>query len=227
MKHYLPEAKIIGALDYVEIFRLVSEGKADAVIQERQSGEFLLRNHFIGNVRAIANIRFGDQPDWQAHYYGVRKELTLLKSILDKGWDSMPYAQKQYIWNRWFRPKDQSVNNPFALTGDEQVWLNDHPVIRVPIIDLPPYLYWKEGPQGIAVDLLDLVSRKAGFEVIYSQRMSRNEGLEAVRTHGKDDLILGLEQRPERESSLSVTNTLGSFPLVIFTREEEKGIYAL
>jgi hypothetical protein len=171
----------------------------------------------------VANVQFGDQPVKYAHYYGVREDLPQLKSILDKGWNSLPTAQKERIWNRWFDSTTPG-DNLLELTADEQAWLSKHPEVRVPVIDFPPYIYWDNGPRGIAVDTLNLVGRKAGFEVIYPQQMNRDEALEAVRSHEKVDLLPGVESTPENRRAFVFSENRKSFPLVIFTRDKEKGI---
>ncbi|MBE9580274.1 MAG: transporter substrate-binding domain-containing protein [Proteobacteria bacterium] len=226
LKKYVPEAEIVLVENYPDTFQLVSQGKADAVIDVRSTTDFYLHSNVITNIHAVANLQFGNQPFMRAHYYGVRQDLPQLKSILDKGWNSLPTAQKERIWNRWFDSKTPG-DNLLRLTAEEQAWLSKHPVVRVPVIDFPPYIYWDNGPQGIAVDTLNLAGSKVGFKVAYPQQMSRDEALEAVRSHEKVDLLPGVAFTPEHERSFDFSKTQNSFPLVIFTREKEKGIYGL
>ncbi|HID06770.1 MAG TPA: transporter substrate-binding domain-containing protein, partial [Armatimonadetes bacterium] len=152
--------------------------------------------------------------------------MPLLKSILDKGWNSLPITQKKRIWNHWF---DSTTPGDIILqlTADEQAWLSEHPVVRVPVIDFPPYIYWNNGPRGIAVDTLNLAGSKIGVKVTYSQQTSRDEALQAVRSHEKADLLPGVESTPENRRSFVFSENQKSFPLVLFTRAKEKGIYGL
>jgi PAS domain S-box-containing protein len=113
------------------------------------------------------------------------------------------------------------------LSEEERVWLQQHPLVRVPVINFPPYIYWDDEPRGIAVDILRLVARKAGFEVVFSEQMTRSAAMEAVRTHETADLIPSVELTPEHEKMYCFTCNHKDFPLVIFTRKEEMEIYGL
>ena len=226
IKKYLPEAIVVQVDEYADLFSVVSSGKVDATILEQQTAGFYLRQNFITNVHAVTTVQFGDQPTLQAHYFAVRQELPILKSILDKGLSHLSITQKNRIWNRWFGSKEPVIN-PLQLTAKEQAWLHKHPIVRVPVINFPPYIYWENGAQGVFVEILDLTARNAGFQVDYSQQMDRNEGLEAVRKHEEFDLIPGVERTPEREKNFGFPKNKRRFPLVIFTRDKEKGIYGL
>ncbi|MCK4507104.1 MAG: transporter substrate-binding domain-containing protein, partial [Desulfuromonadales bacterium] len=121
----------------------------------------------------------------------------------------------------------REIKSDLLLTPEEQLWVKKHPILRVPVTDYPPLIYWNNGPQGVAVELLNLVGRKAGFKVIYPHQMSRDEGLEAIRSQQKADLLPGIKRTPEHEAFFGFTNSQLSFPLVLFAREEEKNIYGL
>ena len=226
LEKYLPDTVIVQVTDHQELFRLVSNSKVDAAVHERQSAEFFLRQNLITNIHAPTNIRFDDQPTAQGHYFVVRKELTILKSIIDKGWYFLPPAEKERIWNHWI-DKKKSVASPLILTPNEQTWLRKHPVVRIPVIDFPPFLYWKDGPKGVFIEIMKITAQKAGLEVVYQQQMTRKEAMEAVRTHEQIDLAPAVERTPENMEAFGFPTNEHKLSRVIFTREEEKGIYGL
>lgn len=226
LEKHLPDTAIVQVADHLELFRLVSNGKVDAAVHERQSAEFFLRQNLITNIHAPTNIRFDDQPPAQGHYFVVRKDLTTLKSILDKGWYFLPTAEKERIWNHWINSKKKDAPS-VILTLDEQTWLRKHPVVRIPVVDFPPYLYWKNGPQGVFTEVMEMTARKGGFEVVYQQQMTRQEAMEAVRIHEHADIVPGIERTPEHEELFGFPSNKHNFPLVIFTREKERGVYGL
>ena len=227
LEKHLPDTEIVQVNEHLELFRLVSNGKVDAAVHERQTAEFFLRQNLITNIHAPTNIRFDEQPTAQGHYFVVRKELTTLKSILDKGWNFLPTAEKERIWNHWINSKKRGVPS-VILTSDEQAWLRKHPVVNIPVVDFPPYLYWKNGPQGVFTEIMGLTAQKGGFEVVYQQQMTRQEAMEAVRNHEEQaDLVPGIERTPENEESFGFPSNKHNFPLVIFTREKERGVYGL
>ena len=226
LKKHLPDVSFIKVAGHAEKLQLVSDGKADATLVEQRIAEFYLRQQAINNVQAVSSVRFDDSPPLQAHYYAVPEKLKILKSILDKGWNILPFSEKQRIWNRWFA-NEQPDANPLELTAEEQKWLRNHPLVRVPIFDFPPFIYWDDGAKGISVETLNFAGRKAGFELTYTQEMGRLEALETVRTHEKGDLMPGVSRTPEREGSFGFTTDRRGFPQVIFTRDTQQGIYGL
>ncbi len=219
-----PGIVIIPAKDIVETFQLVTQGKADATIQMAQLADYFIRNNLISNLYSTGNVSLGDQ---RAHYYGVREDLPLLKSILDKGWNQLPYTQKQRIWDCWFNNKRHG-NKPLQLTTAEQRWLISNPVVRVRVDKFPPYMIWDNGPRGISIEMLNLIAERAGFQIEYQYGvMSWPEALENIRNHTKVDLLATVKHTLERESYMVFSKDYLKLPWVIFTRQKEKTVFAI
>lgn len=119
------------------------------------------------------------------------------------------------------------ATNQLILQPEEQIWLQQHPVVRVGVIHAPPYQFWDNGPKGISVEILNLIAAKAGFQVEYLQSVSWAESLEEIRDHKKVDLLLIAKRTPKRESFLSFSRDYLDHPYVIFTRNDEKCIFSL
>ncbi len=121
--------------------------------------------------------------------------------------------------------QDRSPNfqNNFKLTEQDKLWLDAHPVVRVRISpEYPPFEFYHEGKyKGLAVDYLDLVSKRLGirFEPVDSD-LSWSEALEHLKIKDGVDLILMLTQTAERERDIKFTKNYISFPLVIFSRKD-------
>ncbi len=102
LRRLLPECTFVLAKDVQGMFRLVAGGEADAAVQELFTGKHILREFFINNVVNSGTFKSADTPVWFAHEFAVRKELPVLKSILEKSWDLLKIPEKQELWNFWF-----------------------------------------------------------------------------------------------------------------------------
>ena len=173
-----PYSPLVRADDTLGMLRLVALGEADFCIQETSSGKYWLHKGFITNVEAKGILAPTQLPLLSAHEFGVRKDLPLLKSILDKADGAMDSAQSQRIWHRWFISEPAKEEGlPIALTEEEEQWLHDHPVIRVSNeMDWPPYDFVKDGePQGYSVDYVRLIAHKLGIQIEFVNGYSWNE----------------------------------------------------
>lgn len=225
---HLPEATFIEVQHLEEMFRLVSEGKADATIHERISSEYQIRKNHFSNVHSKGAADFGDHPSLRGHYYAASEKLPLLKSILDKSFRVLPHAEKQRIWNKWFHTGEQHVTRLLPLSQEERAWLQDHPVIRVYVSNAPPYHFWDKGPKGISIDFLNLIAERAGLKIEYlTGDMDCAEALESIHNHKKVDLLPTAQRTTERDDFLLFSQNYLKLPWVIFTRQDEKNIFAL
>ncbi|MEA2030092.1 MAG: PAS domain S-box protein [candidate division Zixibacteria bacterium] len=117
-------------------------------------------------------------------------------------------------------------NSQKWLNPDEQVWLKEHPVIRIaPDPYFPPIeSIDKNGTyHGIAADYMELLSEMLGvrFEVI------RCKNWDDVLKKAKNcevDVLPAAAQTPERKKYLKFSDSHIEFPGVIITREDARQI---
>ncbi|MBF0255382.1 MAG: transporter substrate-binding domain-containing protein [Gammaproteobacteria bacterium] len=91
---------------------------------------------------------------------------------------------------------------PLALTDAEKAFIAERPQMRVAnSLNRPPLDYASRGnPRGYAVDLLDLIARKAGMRVQYLNGLS-DWTLEQLFFDEKIDLLNAVSKNPERASA--------------------------
>ena len=215
-KQYLPDNPMVLAGDLEGMLRLVAEGKADVAVQELHSGEYALRKYLIGGVVRKGEMMIGDSPTMQAGYYAVRKDLPLLKSILDKSYRALPEAEKQRIWNRWLSSREAAQE--ITLTPEEKRWLAEHPVIRYAVDpDRAPIEYiGKEGhPTGMTSDYLERLRKLLGvrFEAVPLATWARS--LQSLDS-GEIDLLPTVAQTTNRLQRFRFTAPYLAFPVAIF-----------
>ncbi|MET0085562.1 MAG: EAL domain-containing protein [Sedimenticola sp.] len=224
---YLPDVHVIKAPDVEGMFRLVATGKADAAIQEIHSGESLLRRYLISNVQQKGLAVFAEKESYQAHYYGVGHQWPMLASILDKGHQLLPKAEKQRIWNRWFSA-NETVTESFWLTPDEKAWLDNTAFRRQLLNDWMPFNTRDESGNviGIAEDYWTLISDKLGLkEITFSPGPGFSEVLQMLRGD-EVDILHSATQTEDRDDYAIFSDSYVEFPIAIANHKELGPIFS-
>ena len=115
-----------------------------------------------------------------------------------------------------------SDESSIALSTDEAFWLDNHPVIRVGIMNAwPPMDYVGDSgqPRGIGVEFIKALNRRLGnrLEVIPGPW---EEIFEAVKKK-KLDALMDITPRPDRAAFFHFTKPYIEIPHIIFTRKDE------
>lgn len=230
LKRHLPDAEIIRADDAQGMFRLVASGKADAAIHSLEGGELTLHNNLITNVISHGEFLASGESRLQAAAFVVRKDLPALMSIIDKSYASVEEAKKQAIWNKWFGKNGSKVKTPSIFFSDqERSWIAQKHTVMVRVADRPPLIYLDKGqPAGLAVDLIDEVSKLTGIQFNYVlPSLPFKEDLDGLIQHEGPDLILTLTPTKERENIINFTEAYISSPKFIFTRDNTPFVASL
>ncbi|MCK4682556.1 transporter substrate-binding domain-containing protein, partial [Candidatus Bipolaricaulota bacterium] len=100
------------------------------------------------------------------------------------------------------------------LTPEERAWLDAHPVVRARVGDAAPLHFFDGEPRGIAVDYLNLIAERVGFDVEYVYGIPWSTALEDIRNHEQLDLILTAKRTPERQDDMAFTEDYLLMPWV-------------
>jgi len=107
------------------------------------------------------------------------------------------------------------------LTAAQKTWLKNHPVIRVHNeMNWAPVNFNRHGrPSGFSIDIMDLLSKKVGFEVQYISGPSWDGFIDMVKN--KDlDVMLNIVNSPARQAFLNFTSPYLEFSQALFTRKD-------
>lgn len=91
-----PSIELLPTATSLEALRRVSEGRADAVLENLGVAAHLIRLHGLSNLKIAGPTDHRFDPT-----IGVRQELPELKSILDKGIVSITPQERLEIYDRW------------------------------------------------------------------------------------------------------------------------------
>ena len=152
-----PSVKIIQTKDLEESINFVIEGKVDALID----GQIIVENYIYDNL--VLDLKGIPQTAFKPNgvYLLSNIDKPILKSILQKGLDSISKTKKNEIIKKWLQKPD---NQDFLNLQDKQ-YLKEHPIIKM--CNNPnwePIEFARNGNmnnmQGIVIDTLALLEKE-------------------------------------------------------------------
>ena len=116
---------------------------------------------------------------------------------------------------------NSAKEEPLGLSAEEQRWLSDNPVIRVHNeLDWPPFNFNEDGvSQGLSIDVMNLLAKKAGLQVEYVSGPSWSEFLEMMKS-GDLDVMLNIVKTPDRQTYMLYTRPYVDNPNTILSRRD-------
>ncbi len=216
MQAQMPDARFVMADNATDMLQLVVRGQADAAIQELHSGQYLLRNYYLNNLEVKGYAQFSGMEQLHGHSYVVRKELTLLQSLLDKAYLSLSEADKEQVWKRWLGSSDRPK---LIFTLEEQQWLSAHR--RIPFAFdqawAPVEFADAQGhPQGISTDYLHLLEQVLHVHFIPVLSKSWQQAQQRAK-QGEALLLPAVAETPSRQQDFLFTESYVSLPVAIFS----------
>ena len=107
-----------------------------------------------------------------------------------------------------------------SLTAEEMDYVRQHPVLRVPNVNWPPFSYRRNGEDvGHSMDLVRVLAEKVGFKVQVAFGPTWDQFMEMAR-EGKMDVMPFLARTPERSESFLFTSPYLRVVDTIFVRKD-------
>lgn len=123
-----------------------------------------------------------------------------------------------------YAAKENAQSNPYpsiGLSGEEQAWLTEHPVIRLGVdIEWPPFEYIDDQRiyRGMAADYIGLIEKRLGIRFEVEKDMTWAQVVEAVQ--GRElDMYSCVVETPQRREYMDFTRPYLDFPMVIVTAD--------
>ncbi|OOZ38163.1 transporter substrate-binding domain-containing protein [Solemya elarraichensis gill symbiont] len=225
-----PQINILALADTFETIKAVSFLEADAAFGETAAIRHLMKKHLTTGLVISGELEMGD-PELALLHIATRKELPHLASILSKGMAAITQEEKQAIHMLWVTEEDKvdSVNQVIDLSEAEKQWLKQHPTISV-VDDFawPPFSCLDDNGNmaGLASSYIRLFGERLGVEFRPKFGRSWDQALDEVKSRQSDTVPLLIPTK-ERETFLSFTKPVISFPLILATRFDSSFIDGL
>lgn len=196
----------------------VSKESVDAYIGNRAVAMYIIKNELIANLHQGGKIK----QTSSTNAIGVRKDWPILKNILQKALNDISEEERREILSEWIAP-DNRVNAvpDFALTAEEVLWLTEHKLIRIGIMDAwPPFNFVdKDGtPKGIGVDYIKALNQRLDdvLEIVPGDWKTIYSDVKEKRL----DALMDITPKPEREAHFNFTDPYLDIPHVIVANKD-------
>ena len=203
----------------------LSKKVVDAYVGNRAVANYIIENELITNVIAQGKIK----ETSSVNAIGVRKDWPILRDILQRGLDDVSPEERKKIIN--MGPEEDGLYELKSklykkLTKAERDWLNKKPVLRLGVDTAWPPIEWidKQGQhQGMTSDYIGFISEVTGLKFTKAEAMPWIDVLKKSKQNDLD-VLSAVAVTPERQEYLNFTSTYLSFPLVIFSRDDDSFI---
>ncbi len=146
----------------LEAFKMLSEGKVEAVIAQNYE-EYMLSKYLMAGAR----VAYTDVEHPTAVSLGIRDDWPELASIINTGLDEIGREKIMHYYNKWLSPYKAVFS--MELSQAEKVWLTEHPSLRVGVVNSgTPYVFIGDTGrlQGLYIDYLENFSRRLERDII-------------------------------------------------------------
>lgn len=216
----MPDINLLPSADSLEALTMVSTGRADATIELMSVADHLAQKYGIPGITMHSTLNIEAVAPLTLRL-AVRKDLPLLRDILQKAMDSLSEKEKRELQQEW-TTRTGSAGRFIHLTGDELDWLESRAALRI-CVQRNRMPYEQITPDGRHVgalaDILDLVRNHSGlnFKLVPVDHFAA--AINALQDHSCD-LITQAPLLPESQG-MSFTHPVFSSALVVATRMDE------
>lgn len=218
LERRFPKIKLLLTKDTLSALKAVAEKKADAYLGNLMAANYLLRRENIPNLKVA-----GTSPVAASQLrLAVRKDWSILASLLDRALDTITAEEQNEINQRWSGPESAAVEEAglLPLTPREREWLEEHRRIRLGVDPgWPPFEFLRDGKYyaGMASDYIRLLEQRLGVVMRPEPGLTWEQAL-AQGKAGDLDVFPCVARTPQRAKFLNFTKPYLSFPMVIVTR---------
>jgi polar amino acid transport system substrate-binding protein len=197
--------------------KAISYGNADAFIGYRGVVDYLITTQFFTDLKIVGEI---SEPVFcsEALYMAVRKDMPLLRDLLNKAMRTISKHQEIELARQWISVEKKSVPD---LSDTELSYLRRYDKIRVNNLqNWPPFnFYENEKAKGFCVDYMKLLETKLGVEIEFVSGPSWNEFLSMVDDNSID-LLCDIVETPKRREKYIFTQPYFTIFSGIVVRKE-------
>ncbi|MDY6978918.1 MAG: EAL domain-containing protein [Pseudomonadota bacterium] len=215
-----PEQDLMLVDSIDEAYRALRSQDAEFYIDNATHAGFYLRHHLISDLRILGELPRQELGRLSLRF-AVSKEHPLLHSAIAKSLDRLiKTGELGKLKDRWLEPLSGVPS--FQLTAEEQTWLKQHPRIRVVLDpDWAPVEYRDRSGhyEGISLDYLARIEAMLGIDIVISEDLDWQEGVEAVKSRNSD-MFASVAQTPQRDEYLTFTRPYLHIPIRIFARDD-------
>ncbi|WP_028581820.1 transporter substrate-binding domain-containing protein [Desulfogranum japonicum] len=206
----------------------VSSGQADATVLFNGVASYLMHTHLLTNLKFVQEFSVeGEAP--HELFIGVRNDWPILRSILQKGLDSLTHDEMNAIRRKWITQQVESGNDvQISLSEEEKTWIKEKKSIVLGADhNWPPFEFIDSAGNyaGLASDYVKLIEQRTGLHVeirpgVWADVMKQMQ-------QGELDGLACAVETEDREGYLSFSSPYLTVPTVIVVNRERFDIRSI
>ena len=219
-EHY-PQIEVVAFADHISCLEALAAGEVAAVISSNPVLAYHIRRQYMLGLKTRL-ILGSEQFRSTKEGYGVRRDMPLLASALQKALGSMPEESLDELWRRWLIDNVAEPNS-LVLSADEKRHLESVEELRLCIDPdwMPLEGLDQEGQYtGLSADYFALIQDQLPVPIRLVPTSSWIETMEKAAS-GECDLVSLISPTPSRREFLNFTRPYLHLPIVVATRGEE------
>jgi two-component system sensor histidine kinase/response regulator len=225
-----PQVKILATPNTLGAIRAVANREADAALGAKAALSYAIGQEMVPGLAIAAEPNLSD-PELALARMAVRKDNPILAGILTKATDAIGLEDRRALDRKWLGDQTDAAGQwaRAGLTDAEQVWLAQHPQVRLGVNPNDPpfdFLTNKGIFSGVSADYVDLIAKRLGIAMTVVPGLIWTEAVAGAKT-GRVDVVVGIKQTEQRGNFLDFTPDYQTFPIVILTRESHAMIAGL
>jgi len=222
LEEKFPKQKLLAVVSTKDGLEAIKKGNADVFIGNLAALEFYIQKMWLSDIKTN-RIKGLGIPDEIALHMGVSKGNLILKSILEKVHDLIPYSVDTNLKQKWMNRKDE--NDKINLSSEETSYLNEKKELNMCIDpNWMPYEKIENGNHiGITSDYIKIFREKLSLPI---NLIPTIDWIQTVK-YGKErkcDFITTMINTKERKEFFNFSKNYLNSPLVIATKINESFI---
>ncbi|MEJ2247304.1 MAG: transporter substrate-binding domain-containing protein, partial [Acidobacteriota bacterium] len=220
VRQRVPSERLAIYDSFTELFQAAQKGEVRVFVATEISLLYYLKQNQLTNIFGYTK----EKPLYSQVYYSAStKANAAMIETVDSGLEAISKAERKDLEDRWIYLEKREIPANFLklLTEKEQTFLTETKTITAQNeSDWAPFNFNENGiPKGLSIDLINLLSQKAGFNVRFVSGAAWDEYLEMVK-EGELDVMLNIAKSEERQQFLQFTkSSYVSILRTLYTRE--------
>ncbi|MGB5868490.1 MAG: transporter substrate-binding domain-containing protein [Arcobacteraceae bacterium] len=221
IKKRFPKIKLYKVKNREDAIQSVAENKAYAVIDNIPTLNYFIQEKWLSNFKLVTLNDLGVPLETKMPM-GVTKGNTLLKSILEKTYKTIPHTELKKLQQNWMNSEYSNINKN-DLTNKEKTYLKKKKKILMCV--LPNWLPFEQidtngNHKGIGADFMKIISKYLNTPVELVKTTQWSQSLQNIKER-KCDILPVAMKIPSREESMNFTKPYVQEPFVIATKSDK------
>ena len=224
LKKEYPNIKLYKTKNTEEAIEAVASNKADAVIHNLSTIEYLINKNWLSNLKTIVLKDDNIQTIVPLHL-GVKKDNLVLKSILEKANQNISEKDTRNLVDKWLK---NSFYEEIKLSQIEHDYLSKNKTINYCVNSnfMPIERINNNSVLGITSDYINIFKEKLNINFNQIEIESTKDGLNKLITK-ECDLVTFVQNSDNTNKLVNLSNSHLSFPFVLVTKIDKTFISSL